>query len=659
MAEASRLGSAWQRGTVGHKAALPAVATATAFPNLLLSWRSFLGLSSGRMSRKAVLSDPDDVSHARSRSAREMFARVGAYVYRYPGFAAATMLCAILTTLLGLVYPKLTQLIIDQVIVAGQHPLLLPYVVALAVAFIFRDLFNLLRIRLNNTFEQHVVFDMRCELYAKLQRLPVGYFDQRATGDIMTRLVDDVTSLERVLIDGLEQGTVALLAIGGISIMLFALNVELAAIAMAPLPFLALAAILYTRTAHRRYRFQRRAISAMNALLHDNLQGIRQIKAFARETHELSRFAGCSEELRRSTLDAMRAWSFYSPGTALFAAMGSVLILYFGGQKVITREISVGELVAFLGYLAMFYDPINRLHSLNQMIQAGRAAGERIFDILDAPDEVSEHPASRVLPARVRGAVRFEHVHFEYAANLTVLHDIDFEIAPGQTVALVGPTGAGKSTILNLLPRFYEVTRGCVRVDGADTREITLRSLREQMGIVSQEPFLFNGTIRENLLLGKLDASQDELIAATKAANAHEFIMRLPKGCESRVGERGVKLSVGEKQRISIARALLKDPPILLLDEATASVDTATERLIQEALARLMANRTCLMIAHRLSTIRHADVILVLERGRIIERGSHAELLGQGGLYARLCQIQTLATVDETLAEITGATAPV
>jgi ATP-binding cassette, subfamily B, bacterial len=599
----------------------------------------------GRRDR-AIRSDPKDVSHARKRTTLETFANVGRYLRRYPWFASLTMACAILSLLMGLAYPKFLQWIIDDSITAGRLDLLAPLVLGLAGAYFFRDVFNGLRLLLNNTFEQHVIFDIRKDIYAKLQRLPVPYYDQRSTGDIMTRVMDDVTAFERVLIDGLEQGTVAVLALIGVSYMLFHMNAQLAPWAMVPIPILGFGAFIYTKFAHSRYRAQRRALSDMNALLHDNLQGIRQIKGFARQGHELNRFKERANALRLGSLRVMRTWATYNPAMTFVAAMGTILVIYFGGQLVIQGALSVGELVGFLAYLGMFYDPISRLHGLNQLFQAGRAAGERIFDILDAPDEAVDSAQARPFPSTpVKGSIRFSGVHFEYASGLPVLHDINFEIKSGETVAFVGPTGAGKSSILNLLPRFYEITRGRIEIDGCDTRKITLQSLREQIGVVSQEPFLFNGTIRENILFGKLNATEDEMIAAARAANAHEFIARLPDGYDSNVGERGVKLSVGEKQRVSIARALLKDPPILLLDEATASVDTATEKLIQEALERLMAHRTCLMIAHRLSTVRHADMILVIDRGRITERGNHSQLLEQGGLYAHLCRIQTTASL--------------
>ena len=583
-----------------------------------------------------------------------MFSRIAAYLPRYRWFAVGTMSCAILSTLMALVYPKLFQLIVDDVIGRSRHDQLVIYIMVLAAASLLRDLFNALRIRLNNTFEQNVILDLRRDLYDKLQHLPVGYFDQRATGDIMTRVIDDVTSLERVLIDGTEQGTVALLSLLGALVLMLGFDTRLTLLAMMPLPLLALGALIYTRVAHRRYREQRRAVTAMNTLLHDNLQGIRQVKAFAREPHELDRFQERAEELRSSTLSVMKAWSLYSPGMGLVAALGGAVVLYFGGLDVIAGRITLGELVGLLGYLAMFYDPVGRLHGLNQMFQSGRAAGERIFDILDAVPDVKDPPDAVPFRGRVIGRVCLQKVCFEYVPGLRVLHHVDLEIEPGQTVALVGPTGSGKSTIMNLLLRFYDVSEGRVTLDGRDLREVPLASLRSQLALVSQEPFLFNGTVGENIRYGRLDAAESEIITAAKAANAHDFIMSLPKGYQSRVGERGVRLSVGEKQRVSIARALLRDPPLLLLDEATASVDTATERLIQEALERLMKNRSCLVIAHRLSTVRKADRILVLSKGRILERGSHEELLKRDGLYAHLCRIQNTVTIEEGFRELEG-----
>jgi ABC-type multidrug transport system fused ATPase/permease subunit len=594
----------------------------------------------------------DPTFTAKARSTGEIIRRVSVYLRPYRWMAVGTVGCAVLSLGFAFAFPRLTQFIIDEVIAHQRRELLVPVILALLGAFLLRDLFNALRIRINNTFEQNVIYDMRRAVYARLQRLPVNYFDQRASGDLMTRIIEDVNSVERVLIDGTEQGTVAVLSVIGVLSFLFYTNPKLAWIALVPVPFLTAGALWYTLTAHKRYRAQRVAASAMNALLMDNLQGVRQIKAYGQQTHEDTRFAKRADDLRQGTLGVMRVWAAYSPAMSFAAALGSGLVLWFGGRMVLEGAMTLGQLVGFLFFLALFYEPIGRLHGLNQMFQAARAAGERVFDILDATTEMANLDRRLPLASPVRGEVTYQQVNFSYRSERVVLHDISLRALPGQMVALVGPTGAGKSTLVNLLPAFYEITSGQIRIDGQDTSTVTLESLRAQISIVSQEAFLFNGTVRENILYGRLNASEAELVAAARAANCHDFISRLPEGYDSRVGERGVKLSVGEKQRVSIARALLKNAPILILDEATASVDTATEKLIQEALERLMANRTSFVIAHRLSTIRKADQILVLRQGQIVESGTHETLLELGGLYARLARIQNTTFIEESFEKI-------
>jgi ATP-binding cassette subfamily B protein len=576
--------------------------------------------------------------------------RVFRYLRRYPWLALGTLTCAIIGTLMVVVFPAVAKLVIDQVLLQHRPERLTPLIAIAAGAFVLQHGLNSLRIILNNTFEQKVIFDLRSDLYSHIQMLPLRWFDNRATGDLMTRILEDVNSVERMLIDGVEQGSVAILQVIIVLGMMFYVSTPLTLVGLAPAPFLTGGALWYTLTAHRRYRLQRRASSAMNSLLHDNLAGIRQIKSFVREEEEHRRFNKVSDQLRQATLILMRVWAIYHPSMYLMGSLGIVLTVWFGARQVLGGAMQVGDLAAFLMLTGFLYEPINKLHQLNQLVQAGRAAGERVFEIIDEPIEPGwSDGKARVV--EVAGDVRFDDVGFSYGdASLPALQHITFHARPGETIALVGTTGAGKSTVVNLLTRFYEYGSGQILIDGAPLRDFGLRQLREMIGVVTQESFLFNGTIRENLLIGKPTATDEEVLRAAEAANARPFIDRLPEGLDSVVGERGVKLSVGEKQRLSIARALLKDPPILILDEATASVDTTTERLIQEALEHLMAHRTCFVIAHRLSTILRAEQILVLERGRIIERGTHAELVELGGKYARLWQqsfLETTATGEQ------------
>jgi ATP-binding cassette subfamily B protein/subfamily B ATP-binding cassette protein MsbA len=569
--------------------------------------------------------------------------RVVTYLKRYPALAISQLTCAVLMTVLVIVFPEVTKEVTGEVIPQRDFDRLLPLALIALGTFFATNLFNALRIILNNTFEQKVIFDIRSDLYRKIQRLPMRWFDNKRTGDIMTRVTEDVTAMERVLIDGIEQGVVALLQVLVVGAYLFIKDPQLAGVAMIPIPFLLFGAWAYTRFAPERHRRVRRATSSMNSLLHDNIDGIQQIKAFTREESELASFNESSNAVRLATLKLMKAWAAYNPSMEFFRNLGYALVIAFGAYWVMQSpdqaalEENTGIFVAFLVALSLFYEPVSRLNNLNQIIQAGRAAGERVFEIIDAEEEPDVDEGVD-LKQPIEGHVVFEKVGFSYGENIATLKDVDLKAAPGEMIALVGHTGAGKSTIINLLTRFYERESGVISIDGQDIAEAKKSSLRDAMGYVTQESFLFNCSIRENLQLAKEHATEKDMWDVLRASNAEKFVEALPEGLDTKVGERGVKLSVGEKQRIAIARVILKNPPILLLDEATASVDTETEKLIQEALEKLMANRTSFVIAHRLSTIRNADRIYVLNGGEIVEEGTHDELQSKDGVYAVLCQ---------------------
>ncbi len=566
--------------------------------------------------------------------------RVLGYLKPYRVLALTTLACAGLTTALELVPPWLVKVAIDDVIQAGRSELLLWVILGLLAAYAFRNVFASLRIRLNNTLEQRVVYDLRDEVFAALQRLSISYYENRSTGEIMSRVNNDTEHVERIFIDGVEGMLTATLTLIGITTMLFLLNWRLALLSLVPIPILMLSAVSFTRRVHRYYHAIRRSAAELNGYLQDALSGIRETIGFNRQRYERQRFNVRSRDYSDSNLKAMCLWSVYSPGMMFVGSLGTVLILWYGAQEVRREALTVGELVMFLSYVALFYVPINQIHAVNHLLQHALAASERIFEILDTEPEVRDRPGAASPAGRLTGDVRFERVSFHYRPDLPVLHDVTLHVRPGERIALVGPSGAGKSTMLKLLMRFYDVRGGAVLLDGHDARDLPLAFLRGQIGLVQQEPFLFNGTVRENIVYGDLAADQGRIEAVARAARAHDFIAELPEGYETWIGERGVKLSVGQKQRISIARVLLKDPPIVIFDEATSNIDTETEVKIREALAVLTEGRTTFIIAHRLSTLHHVDRIVVVDRGRIVEEGFHDELLSRGGLYATLYEAQ-------------------
>ena len=547
----------------------------------------------------------------------------------------AQFLCAAIMAGSVIIFPLVTRHITGEIIPNKQFDLFMPWVLLGLGSFFLKDALNCARIILNNHFEQRVIYDIRSDLYQKIQRLPLRWFDTRRTGDVMTRVVEDVTAMERILIDGIELGLISVIQILAVGITMYWMNASVAAWATLPVPFLMLGAWIYTRDARDRYKQQRESASDLNALLHDNIAGIRQIKAYAAEKEEHLHFNRLSNAMRRATLRVMKWWAFYSPGMSFLNMIGYVLVLGFGGYAVMTGEMKLPDLLAFFLLLSLFYEPVSKLHQLNQMALSSRAAADRVFEILDSEDE-PEAASGAPLAQPVTGDVVFNDVSFAYDEDQPTLHNVSLQATRGQTIALAGSTGAGKSTIVNLLCRFYEYDSGSISIDGQELNTLAKNSLRASIGYVTQEAFLFNGTVRENLALADRNASDDDLWKALEAARAADFVRELPEQLETNVGERGVKLSGGEKQRLSIARALLKDPPILLLDEATASVDNQTELLIQQALDELMKNRTSIVVAHRLSTIQNADKIYVFGKGRLIEEGTYEELLENDGPFAEL-----------------------
>jgi len=565
--------------------------------------------------------------------------RLFGYMRPYWRPLVATGVLLLLHTGLSLLPPLFQRDIVDRVVATRDLSRLWLMVVGLVGVYVLLWLTGL-----GDQYTRHVlgarfIFDLRMHIYAYLQRLSLSFFERTSTGELMSRVTNDVNALEQFVTHGVILTTVDLLRLVGASAVLLALEWRLALIMLVLVPVMAAGLRWFNRRVRPVYRSVRDRLGDINAKLEDNLAGIRVIQAFGQEESELERFRDVSEHYYRERVRAIRSWSTFFPALYAVAAIGGAGVLGAGAWLVIDGQLSLGTLVAFLSYVTSFYDPLRRLTEVDNTFQQAIAAGERIFELLDEAPEITDAPDAIALD-EIEGDVVFDDVHFRYGDGDAVLHDVEFHMAPGEVVALVGPSGAGKTSIANLLCRFYDPIHGRVLVDGHDLRQMQIESLRQHVAVVLQDTFLFNATVRENLLFGKADATEREMCAAARAAYAHEFILQLPQGYDTEIGERGVRLSGGQKQRLALARAILADPRILILDEATSSVDAEAEYLIQQALDEVLKGRTSLVIAHRLSTIRNADKIIALEEGRIREVGDHHELLARGGLYSQLYRRQ-------------------
>jgi ATP-binding cassette subfamily B protein len=527
------------------------------------------------------------------------------------------------------------------------------------VVFVARGGLEFLRSYLAHVAGWGVVADVRKAVYHHLQRMSLRFYEDKQTGQLMSRMVNDSDLLEKFIAHAVPDVAVNFLTLIGVSVMLYVMSPSLMLLTLIPIPLIIIAMQCFAHYVRPAFRTRQQELGELNAILQDNLSGIREIKTFTREEMESERIGTRITNYMNSLLYALKMMATFQPFVNLASSLGLIVVIYFGGRMALSGSLPIEDLVAFFLYLEMFYGPIRQLSGAWEAVQESMAGAERVAELLDQQPDIYDKPGAITLPGRAQGAVRLENVRFSYLADQPVLDGITLDIPANSVAALVGPTGVGKTTLASLIPRFYDVTDGRITVDGHDIRDLTLHSLRSQISIVLQDVFLFHGTVRDNILFGRPDASEEEMREAARIANAVEFIDQLPLGYDTLIGERGVKLSGGQKQRLAIARAVLKDAPILILDEATSSVDTETERLIQQALERLMVGRTTLVIAHRLSTIRNANQIVVLHATGVAEQGSHDELMALGGIYHHLNQVQAQAAPIPALNGRNGHLQPV
>ncbi len=574
--------------------------------------------------------------------------RLFRYVAPYRWLLIIASALFVISSGLFLAFPSISGQLVNAVTGAALPLSPTEIMLALVAVFVLRAIVDIVSQYLLSRAGESVTLDLRADVYRRLQSLGLSFYASRRTGELVSRLSSDVTVVRTTLVNNVATLLSNVLSIVGAAVLILIVNWRLTLVVLIVLPVATLIAVLYGRAIRPLSRQVQDKLAESSSVAEEAISGVRVVKSFERETYEVSRFEAAARATFQSALRLATIRATFGPLIGLMFFFALLAILWFGSQEVSAGRLSAGELVAFLLYGSIIASSVGVLAQIFSQLQEAVGATQRLFEILDTPCDVCDTPNAKPIGV-AEGRITFEHVSFAYESGVEVVQDINLDIAPGEIIALVGPSGAGKSTLFNLIPRFYDPTSGAVKLDGIDLRNITLASLRANIGIVPQETVLFSGTVRENILYGRLDASEQEMMAAAKAANAHEFVLALPQGYDTPVGERGIKLSGGQRQRIAIARAVLKNPRVLLLDEATSSLDSESEGLVQEALGRLMQGRTTIIIAHRLSTVQIAHRIAVLDKGRLVELGTHDELLARDGLYRRLYLLQ-FAVADEDTA---------